>query len=122
MTVGLDVAATPLLAFVLDRVKLRQEDSLEPSLALNINVKFRSNGNNNGVSKITLLRVNSKVFVSKSEVRGQEIGLAESWEHVILPAIGADMNVRLNLPLSPQLLSKIEIMRGGGDLHFFTYA
>lgn len=115
---------TPLLAFTLDKVKLVQDDSLEPFLVFTINVKLRSNGNNQGIDTISLFEVKTKVFVSTytSRHEGQEIGLAQSWEHRTLKGIGSDSNLDLIVPLSPHLLSKIETLRGGGDLFFFTYA
>jgi hypothetical protein len=115
---------TPLLAFTLDKVKLAQGDSLEPFLVFVLNVKFRSNGNNRGIDSITLLETKTKIFVSTSTSRfeGQEIGLAQTWQPTNLKEIGSDSNVELIMPLSPYLLNKIENLRGGGDLFFFTYA
>ncbi|MGI0019030.1 MAG: hypothetical protein ACREAY_01010 [Nitrososphaera sp.] len=112
---------TPQLPMELTRVSLLQGQSLEPYLKLTLKIKLQSNGNNVGISEISLFNIRGQVFVSTeiSRDREYEIGYAESIPTSNrLYGTGSEMGVEMVLKLSPYLLHKMEALRDGKDLFF----
>lgn len=111
-----------ILASRLVRVQLLQTRSLGPYLRVHLNLTLESNGNNNGVTEMTLLGAKCMLLV-RDGPELQEIGLAEALsDNNVFPGVGATHELRFDLRVSHFELQKLEEIRSGGDLHFLCHS